>query len=230
VGKGILSPFLFNLYNIIMEKLIDIVKKELNSSSHDFDHTLRVLNLALKVAEHYPEANIEVIKVSAILHDIARVREDTDPTHTIDHAELGAQMSKEILKALGYEDAFIEAVSHAIRSHRYRGSVLPQTLEAKILSDADKLDAIGAIGIGRSFMIAGEYGERLYIEVDERNFEKAERINNFKDHSPNIEYLVKLRHIIDRLYTDYAKKVAEGRLKFMEEFFERLKLEVRGEL
>ncbi|BAL80826.1 HD domain-containing protein [Caldisericum exile] len=213
-----------------MKTLIEIVKKELNSSSHDFDHTLRVLNLALKIVEHYPEVDLEVLKVSCILHDIARVREDADPTHTIDHAELGAEMSKEILKSLGYKDDFISKVSHAIRAHRFRGKILPETIEAKILSDADKLDAIGAIGVARAFIIAGEYGERLYVEVNEDNFKEAKRINNFKEHSPNIEYLVKLRYIKDRLYTDYAKEIAEDRLRYMEEFFERLKREVRGEL
>lgn len=213
-----------------MDKLIEIVKKELSSSSHDFDHTLRVLNLSLKIAEHYPEVNLGILKASCILHDIARVKEDKDPKKEIDHAELGALMSGEILRNFGYDEEFINGVAHAIRAHRFRGNVTPQTIEAKILSDADKLDAIGAIGIGRAFMIAGEYGERLYIDVDEEMHKEAKRINNFKDHSPNIEYLVKLRHIKERLYTDYAKKIAEGRLKFMEEFFERLKKEVKGEL
>ena len=225
------SPLLMVLgYNINMEKLIEIVKRELNSSSHDFDHTLRVLNLALKIAEHYPEVNVEVLKASCILHDIARVKEDTNPTHSIDHAELGAQMSESVLKDLGYSDYFIKAVSHAIRAHRFRGNVLPETIEAKILSDADKLDAIGAIGIGRAFMIAGEYGERLYVEVNEEELGQAKRINNFKEHSPNIEYLVKLRHIKDRLYTDYAKSIADDRFRFMDDFFKRLEREVRGEL
>jgi len=79
-------------------------------------------------------------------------------------------------------------------------------------------------------MIAGEYGERLYVEVNEEELGQAKRINNFKEHSPNIEYLVKLRHIKDRLYTDYAKSIADDRLRFMDDFFKRLEREVRGEL
>jgi len=213
-----------------MERLIEILKKELSSSSHDLDHTFRVLNVALKIAQFYPEANVEVIKVACILHDIARVREDKDPERRIDHAVLGAEMSRKILKELGYNEDFIEAVAHAIESHRYRGKSKPKTIEAMILSDADKLDAIGAIGVARSFMIAGEYGEPLFKEFNENEAGEASRIRDFKDHSPNIEYEVKLKHIKDRLYTDVAKRIAEDRTKFMEVFFERLKKEVKGEL
>ena len=212
------------------ERLIKIVQQELNSSSHDFDHTMRVFKLALKIAAHYKDVNTDVLEAACILHDIARVKEDTDPTRTIDHAELGAEMSKTILKDMGYDDEFIENVASAIRSHRFRGKYKPETIEAKILSDADKLDAIGAIGIGRAFMIAGEYGEKLYIDIDEEVVRDAERIKDFNEHSPNLEYLVKLRKIEERLYTDEAKRIAKERIQFMDEFFDRLRKEVRGNL
>lgn len=212
------------------EKLIETVNQELNSSSHDFDHTMRVLNLALKIASHYKDVDTDALEAACILHDIARVKEDTDPTKTIDHAELGAEMSKNILKDMGCSDKFINSVASAIRSHRFRGKYKPETIEAKILSDADKLDAIGAVGIGRAFMIAGEYGEKLYIDLDEESVGDAERIKDFKEHSPNLEYLVKLRKVEERLYTDEAKRIAKGRIEFMDAFFDRLKEEVKGNL
>ncbi|MGB9694822.1 MAG: HD domain-containing protein [Caldisericaceae bacterium] len=219
-----------------IDEIIEIVKAELASSSHDIEHTFRVRKTALKIAEHTENVNTTVVELACILHDIARVREDTDKTHSIDHAILGAEMAKSILKQFDYPDAVIEAVSHCISSHRYRGDNQPKTMEAKILSDADKLDAIGAIGVGRAFMIAGEYGEPLYkpFEKDDEthkdhNSPKNGRIKNFHDHSPNIEYEVKLKKIPERLFTDFAKKMAEERIKFMDNFFAKLQREVEGE-
>jgi uncharacterized protein len=217
--------------NIIYIK--EILQKELSSSSHDLEHTMRVYTLALKIAGTLKGVNIEVIQLAALLHDIARVREDTDETHNIDHAIMGAEMASKILKEIGYEDRLIDHVAHCIRAHRFRGGEEPKTIEAKILSDADKLDAIGAIGVARAFMIAGEYGEPLYKEFDSNqyrdNSSKSGKIKNFKAHSPNIEFEMKLKLIPSRLYTDEAKRIAEERVKVMENFFNRLERDVRGE-
>ncbi len=216
-----------------LSKIEEIVKRELSSSSHDLEHTFRVLKLALKIAKTEPLCNIDVLKLSAILHDIARVKEDTDNSRRIDHAILGAEMAAKILKELSFDDRTIESVKHCIRAHRFRGSERPETLEAKILSDADKIDAIGAIGVARAFMIAGEWGEPLYMdfEGEEKYLNNTEngRIKNQKNHSPNIEFEVKLKHIPERLYTDEAKRIAQERVRFMELFFERLSKELKGE-
>jgi uncharacterized protein len=216
-----------------IDKIIAIVKEELSSSSHDIEHTFRVRSTALKIASHTECADTKIVELAAVLHDIARVKEDTDATRTIDHALLGAEMAREILKKFGYSKEIIDGVCHCISTHRYRGNNLPQTIEAKILSDADKLDAIGAIGVARAFMIAGEYGEPLFKEIDQNknNLDniKNGRIKNFGEHSPNIEYEVKLKKIPARLYTDFAKQIAQNRIKFMDEFFTKLNREVEGE-
>lgn len=217
-----------------LSKIEEVVKSELSSSSHDLEHTYRVLRLALRIAETEPLCNIEVLRLAAILHDIARVKEDTDTARKIDHSVLGAEMAEKILKELSFDDKTISEVSHCIRAHRFRGSERPETLEAKILSDADKLDAIGVIGIARAFMIAGEWGEPLYMDFEgEENYLKnteSGRIKDQKNHSPNIEYEVKLKRIPERLYTEEAKRLAQERVKFMEEFFARLSKELKGEL
>jgi len=75
-----------------------------------------------------------------------------------------------------------------------------------------------------------DYGEKLYIDLDEESVGDAERIKDFKEHSPNLEYLVKLRKVEERLYTDEAKRIAKGRIEFMDAFFDRLKEEVKGNL
>lgn len=217
-----------------VKKIENYVKRELSASSHDIEHTFRVMKLAIKIAEHQPEADIEVVKVSALLHDIARVKEDTDPERKIDHSILGAEIAGDILKRLNFSGDFIKKVTHCIRSHRFRGKERPETIEAKILSDADKLDALGAVGIGRAFMIAGEWGEPLYkkIEGTEEYLNRntvCGRVKNQKEHSPNIEYEVKLKKIPERLYTDEAKRIAQERLIFMEEFFKRIEQEINGD-
>ncbi len=221
-----------------IQKVISRVKSELSSSAHDLEHTFRVLKLARRIASHESGVDIEVIELAAILHDIARVKEDNDITGKIDHAILGSEMSKEILEELGYPDETVKKVCDAIKTHRFRGKNIPETIEAKILFDADKLDAIGAVGIARAYMIAGEMGEPLYREIHDLETYKKEnlvdgeltgRIKDISRHSVNIEYETKFKKIPERLFTDTAKKIAKERLKFMDKFFEQLRREVEGE-
>jgi len=156
----------------------------------------------------------------------------------VDHAVLGAEMSVKILRKLGYSDERIEQVTHCIRAHRFRGENQPITMEAKILSDADKLDVLGATGVARSFTIGGECGQRIYsgIPVDEyvkKNFVGGKvngRIIDPSEHSPNLEFETKFKRVPEKLYTEEARKIAKQRLGFMEQFFDRLKKEIAGEL
>ena len=142
-------------------------------------------------------------------------------------------MAKSVLHNLSYPDEYIRRVGDMIRTHRYRGSDIPSTLEAKILFDADKLDAIGAVGIARSFMIAGEYGQAIYKDVDINEYIKGNvvggvkggRIINLRLHSPNIEYELKLQKIPEKLFTDAAKQIAETRIEYMRNFFDMLREE-----
>jgi uncharacterized protein len=221
-----------------ISEIIEIVKKELSSSAHDLEHTFRVLKLAKKIAEKEGKVNMEVIELAALLHDIARVKEDSDKTGNTDHAVLGAEMARKILSDLGYPNETVDAVCHAIRTHRFRGENVPETIEAKILFDADKLDAIGAVGIARAYMIAGERGEPLYREVSDLNVYKKEnlvggklngRIKDISKHSVNMEYETKFKKIPDRLFTETARKIAKDRLEFMAQYFGRLKKEIEGE-
>lgn len=225
------------------QRLKAIVEKKMKGASpaHDIDHVMRVYNLCLKLAKRYPSVDLEILKASALLHDIARLREDKNGhSHSlkVDHAVLGAEMSVAILRKLGYSDERIEQVTHCIRVHRFRGENQPITMEAKILSDADKLDVLGATGVARSFTIGGECGQRIYsgIPVDEyvkKNFVGGKvngRIIDPSEHSPNLEFETKFKRVPEKLYTEEARKIAGQRLGFMEQFFDRLKKEIAGEL
>lgn len=199
---------------------------------------MRVYNICLYLAKYELEVDLDVLKTAALLHDIARVKEFRDKTGNVNHAAVGAEMSDKILTALGYSEEKIAHVKHCIVAHRFRGKVKPQTKEAKILFDADKLDVLGAIGVARSFMMAGQYRQKTYSDISIKEYlrnnvigEKAEGIiRDISKHTPNLEFELKFKHVPERLYTQKAREIAKERLRFMENFFEKLKMEIEGEV
>lgn len=220
----------------IFEKIKKIVEKELSCSAHDMDHVIRVYNLSLTLA-HDENLDLDVLKVAALLHDIARVREDNDHTGNTDHAVLSAQMAEPILKKFGFSQEKIKHIQDSIISHRYRTGIKPKTKEAKILFDADKLDVIGAIGIARSFVWVGRNNAKIYAKTDIEQYIKNNlggkingRIRDKTKHSPQIEFETKLKFLIDKLYTKKAKKIGRERLKFHKKFLDRLEKEIQGQL
>jgi uncharacterized protein len=219
-----------------------IAEREMEGASpaHDINHVMRVYNLCLKLAKYEPNVDLDVLKTAALLHDIARIREDKEGhTHVmnVDHAVLGAEMSDKILRKLGYPEEKIERIKHCIAAHRFRGGNPPETTEAKILSDADKLDVLGATGIARSFTIGGENGQKIYSDtpIDEYIKENLAggkpngRIIDPSKHASNLEFETKFKQIPDKLHTRKAREIARKRLEFMKQFFERLKREIDGQ-
>jgi uncharacterized protein len=186
---------------------------------HDFDHVLRVLALAERLAQA-EGADLEIVRTAALLHDAARGRGDR---LAVDHAQAGAQLARELLA--GHPLDKVEAVAHAIAAHRFRAGPAPQTIEAQVLHDADKLDAIGAIGVARAFAYAGHEGQRLWAEVPPGY---QETVTNRRAHTPVHEYHFKLEKIQERLLTASARRIAQERHTFMAAFFQRLDQEVHG--
>jgi uncharacterized protein len=199
-------------------------------SAHGFDHVLRVLALAGRIGE-VEGADAVVLRTAALLHDIGRAEEMESGRS---HAEAGAERARLILS--DWPPAAADAVVHAIAAHRFRDDVVPETLEARVLFDADKLDSIGAIGVARAYAVAGLRGQPLWGEVQpgyaqaEHPHELSGRQGQASGHTPAHEFTVKLSRIKDILFTDTAKKIAEDRDRFMGDFFARLEREVRGEL
>jgi len=215
-------------------RILKLVEKELSCSAHDMDHVIRVYNLCEYLSKFEENVDREVLLLSALLHDIARAKEDNDTTRTIRHEILGSEMAAEILLDEGYSEEMVEKVKHCITTHRFRSGNEPKTLEGKILFDADKLDAIGAVGIARAYVIAGEFSEKIYSNaaIDEyikENVVENGKLIDFSKHAPNLEYELKLKKIPERLYTKKAKEVAEGRMKFMELYFDTIGMEISGE-
>ena len=190
--------------------------------SHDWEHTLRVCSLCerIGIAEG---VDMDVLLIAAYLHDIGRCYQDFSGG-AICHAEKGAQMARPIIAKLPISQRRKQNIIHCIRSHRFRGNAVPQTDEAKVLFDADKLDAIGAVGVGRAFLFAGEVGARLHnpeIKVEDAK-PYSENDTGFR------EFKVKLCKIRDRIMTEEGRRLANDRHEFMENFFKRFLEEYEG--
>lgn len=192
--------------------------------SHDWEHTERVFNLCMHIGKK-ENSDMEILKLASILHDIGREYQDKT-NGKVCHAEKGAILARELMEKYSVDKEKIEKVVYCIACHRFRGDKVPQSKEAKVLYDADKLDSIGAVGIGRAFLFAGEVGAYLHnVGVD---IEKTEPYT--KEDTAYREFVVKLSKIKDNMLTEEGKRIAEERHAFMEEFFERLNKEVEGDL
>jgi len=166
---------------------------------HGYDHTERVIHLCEVIGIEY-NADMTVLVPAAILHDIGRSNDD--------HASHSALHAKKILMERVWDLALIEGIVHAIEVHSFSAGGEAKTLEARILSDADKLDAMGAVGAYR----AAQYG-----------VEQGRPLEDFIGHFH--EKLLKLK---DMLYTDLAKEMAAKRHEFMITYLEQIRKELKG--
>ncbi len=189
---------------------------------HGPDHALRVEQTALFIGRSMG-ANLDILSTAAILHDIGRHHE-TKSRGMLCHASKGADMAAGILTDFNFSAEDIKQICAAIRCHRFRGNNIPQSLEEKILFDADKLDSIGAIGIGRAFLFAGQIDAKLHnASMD---------ISGTKSYSSEDtayrEFKVKMCKVKDRMLTPLGFQLAQERHDFMEIFFQRLEREIFG--
>lgn len=211
----------------------DIVEGELTCSAHNLDHVYRVYKLCLLLSEYEEAVDLEVLIPAALLHDIARVKESSDKTGETDHAVLGSELAVNILRKLNYNEEKIERIRHCIITHRFRTGNIPKTIEAKILFDADKLDAIGAVGIARTFMLSGQFGQKLSAHeetkgaLDDNSVENG-RLKDPSKHTVFMEYEIKFKKIPEKLYTRKAKEIGAKRLEYMDGFFKKLNSEIAG--
>ena len=217
----------------INNKIIEEVKEKAKeffvsaSGCHDWSHVERVYNLALRIAKK-EKADINVIKLAAYLHDVGR-REEMQSKGKICHAEKGVELAEKILEKYNLDKETIENIKHCILVHRFRNDHKPATIEAKILFDADKLDSIGAVGVGRDFLFAGSSGSNCLYTVNEKKLVKNAREFTFtKEDSAFLEYYFKLKKVKSKMLTKTGKKIAEERHNYMVDFFKRFELEIKG--
>lgn len=208
----------------ILERIKNIARTYFENAkgSHDWEHTQRVVGLCNRVGPR-EGADMMVLTAAAYLHDIGRVVQD-ESNGSVCHAIQGAEMARHILAPIPLEPFQKENIVHCVRAHRYREGCAPETIEAKVLFDADKLDGIGAVGVARAYLFAGELGARLHTPDMRPN----ETRPYSRDDTGYREFVVKLINVKDRILTSEGRRLAEGRHAFMVAFFERFLDEYAG--
>jgi uncharacterized protein len=195
---------------------------------HGFDHILRVYRMAEKLAIE-EGADIDIVRAAALLHDAQGSQTEGGEEGRQDHHHASSEFAQQVLEKEGWSPEKVAAVQHCIRAHRFRDNTEePQSLEAKILFDADKLDVIGAVGVARTIAFDVVVNQPIYFEPSERFVRTGEKEPG-EPHSSYHEYLFKLSKIKDRLFTRTAQELAVERHRFMDEYFDRLGAEERGE-
>ncbi len=199
------------------------------SGCHDWSHVERVRTLAKHIARA-EGADLFVVEAAALLHDIAKT-EEMRAKGGFCHAEEGAKRSRPILEKQGIDAEIIARIVHCIASHRNRseGKSVPESLEAKILFDADKIDSLGAVGVARDFLFAGMIGvTKLYAENEAEHAKNPKKYEYTEDDTAILEYETHLKGIKDRMLTKTGKTIARERSDFMKEFFAQFWKEVEG--
>ena len=205
-------------------KVLDSIKNEVikimdNDPAHDFDHVMRVYNNAQKIVKK-EKASQKLVLSAVLLHDIVSYPKSSKRSKlsSVD----SAKKSKIILKKYGFTTKEIIIVSDAIVDHSFSQNKVPETLEGKILQDADRLDALGAIGIARVFTTSGSLNRPFY-NIDDPFCNKRNPDDNLwaVDH-----FFTKLLKLESMMNTKSGKNEAKKRTKVLKEFLKQLKDEV----
>lgn len=210
----------------VINKTLDFVKETLfgEGSGHDYWHVYRVWNNAKALAKG-EQCNTYIVELGALLHDIADHKfHDGDLT-------IGPRVSREFLENLEVEEEIIAAVCEIIATVSFKGAKVEskmKTIEGMIVQDADRLDAIGAIGVARTFAYGGHKGHEMYNpDIKPQLHENFEDYKNSKGTTIN-HFYEKLLLLKDLMNTDTGKKAAEKRHKYMEDFLSQFYDEWNG--
>lgn len=191
------------------------MKENCGEAIHDEEHIYRVLYNALDIADYEENVNRDILITACLLHDIGRAEEMKNKA--IDHAEYGSEKAFKWLIANSFDEKFSKHVKECIATHRYRGNNIPSSIEAKILFDADKIDAAGFIGIARTLMYKGLTGEPIYIKKNGIILD-----GNNTDKSFFREYIFKLSNVYDKFFTKRAKEITRKMKNDAEYFYKTL--------
>jgi len=180
-----------------------VLKHSVTDDIHGFKHTERVYKLCLNLGKKL-NVDLNILKIAALLHDIGRIQEKRDIKKR-NHAEISAELAKNFLYPNRYNltQNEIDKITHCIQAHSYSNELVPETLEAKILSDADKLDALGAIGLYRTI------GFTILRNGD---------LDDVIEHLEN-----KILKLKNRLFLDLSKDIASTREKIIIDFYNKIK-------
>lgn len=209
-----------------IENVIKYVKQIFadDCSGHDYHHTMRVCRMAVRIAEQ-ENADILIVQLASLLHDVDDVKLSFETHETKKNAV-------DFMRSNGVDDKVMDAVCRIIDEVSFEGtdSVVPCTIEGKCVQDADRLDAMGAVGIARAFAYGGSRGRKIY-DPDIKplpDMNKQEYRQNSNSTSVN-HFYEKLLLLKDMMNTETARKIAEHRQAVMEEYLEEFMAEWEGE-
>ncbi len=182
------------------------IKNSMQDDLHGFPHVERVYNTCLDIGKK-SEANLLVLKIAALLHDIGRVQEENE-SEIRNHAEISADIAKNYLLEAGFNlsSEELENIFQSIRAHSFSNKVVPETKEAKILSDADKLDGLGAIGLYRTIGFT---------------IQRSGNLEKVIEHLEN-----KILTLKDMMHLEITKQIAEDRHKIVVNFYNKIKEQI----
>lgn len=203
------------------DKCREFLKQHMaEDAAHDINHTHRVVANATEITAEFDDADLSVVRPAAWLHDCIVVPKDDE--NRSQAAELSAQTARRFLRQQGYDSGRLDEVAHAIEAHSYSGSAEPETLEAEIVQDADRLDALGAIGVARCMMVGGQLGRVLYHPE-----EPIPETRQLDDNTYTLDHFFeKLLELPDTMKTAAGRREAKRRVEFMRDYVERLESEI----
>ncbi len=204
----------------------DIIKRKVKrmldgrDPAHDFHHIMRVYKNA-KLIGRREGTNMEILLLAVLLHDLVVYPKGS--TKSSKSSDESADLAENILQSCGYPQDKINQVCYCIRVHSYSKRLVPASLEGRILQDADRLDALGAIGIARTFSIGGSEGRTFYNANDP--FCRSNRELDDKQWTLD-HFHKKLLKLEDFMHTRTARKIAQERTRFMTLFMRQLQKEI----
>ncbi|MGE4485880.1 MAG: HD domain-containing protein [Oscillospiraceae bacterium] len=191
-------------------------------SAHDTEHIYRVLYVALDIARYEKDVDMDILITACLLHDVGRPEQYADPA--VCHALVGSEKAYAFLLTLGWDAPRAQRAKDCISTHRYRSGRPPESVEAKILFDADKIDATGTLGIARTILYRTQGDEPLYTFLPDGTVSDGSA-----DREPSFfqEYKFKLEKLYDRFYTTRGKEIAASRRSSAVAFYDSMLKEVK---
>ncbi|AVH29576.1 MULTISPECIES: HD domain-containing protein [Vibrio] len=208
------------LLSQIESQFLEFMQQEMQvDAAHDISHVQRVVNTAKKLAVE-EGADLSIVLPAAYLHDCF--------TYPKDHPNrkqssiIAAKKAVAFLESIDYPQQYHDAIAHAIEAHSFSANIRPNTLEAKVVQDADRLDALGAIGVTRCIQVSTEFDAQLY---DDKDIFAQQRELDDKQFTLD-HFQTKLFKIAETMNTESARREAQKRKAFMQAYIEQLHDEV----
>ncbi|OWY40433.1 hydrolase [Xenophilus sp. AP218F] len=196
------------------QQLIELLERQpaCDDGAHDLSHLNRVWASARQLLVHYPQADALVVMAGCYLHDLVNLPKNHPDRHLA--SRQAAQLARRLLSATDFPADRLDNLAHAIEAHSFSAAIPPQTLEARIVQDADRMDALGAIGLARMFYTAGRMGSGLAHPLDPLGLAR-----DLDDRAWSLDHIeVKLAKLPAMMQTEAGRVLAEQRVAWLRQF------------